>query len=161
MNGSLKIGSIFGIPILLHWSFLIIIPLLAWLIGSQVTLTTQLIEGFLQWFVDVQYLFLGAPVPQIQINTDLITAGYNAYILGAIIAISLFIGVLTTRSLIPWSPKGRGSRSTASRCSSSAASPPWKKRCPTPPSSSPWRLQVLSRVLRSDWSVFSSPLPPR
>ena len=94
MNGSLKIGSIFGIPILLHWSFLLIIPLLAWLIGSQATLTTQLIEGFLQWFVDVGFIFQGPPVPQIQINTDLITAGYNAYILGAIIAISLFIGVL-------------------------------------------------------------------
>ena len=34
MNGSFRIGSLFGIPIYIHWTFLIVIPLFAWIIGD-------------------------------------------------------------------------------------------------------------------------------
>lgn len=79
MNGSLKIGSLFGVPILLHWTFIIIIPLLAWIIGVQIQLTTELIQGF-----------YGIAA----IDTSLITSGWVPYILGAVVAIGLFVGVL-------------------------------------------------------------------
>ena len=45
MKGSYRIGRIFGIPILIHYTFLIVIPLLAWIIGSQISLTTDTIRG--------------------------------------------------------------------------------------------------------------------
>jgi hypothetical protein len=33
----LKIGAVLGIPVRLNWTFLIVLPLFAYLIGSQVT----------------------------------------------------------------------------------------------------------------------------
>ncbi|MDD1707535.1 MAG: peptidase M50, partial [Methanoregulaceae archaeon] len=71
MNGSFKIGTIYGIPVLLHWSFLLIIPFFAWIIGSQIILTAELIEN---WF-------------NITINKTLITAGITPYILGMVVAL--------------------------------------------------------------------------
>ncbi|MDD1705538.1 MAG: site-2 protease family protein, partial [Methanoregulaceae archaeon] len=78
MNGSLKIGTFYGIPIQLHWTFLIIIPLFAWIIGSQILLTTKLIGDIFR----------------VPIDTSLIAAGYMPYILGTVIALGLFGGVL-------------------------------------------------------------------
>lgn len=77
MEGSLQIGTLFGIPIRLHWTFLLVIPLFAWIIGSQIQLTTGLLEGI-----------FGIPI-----DPSLITAGFNPYILGGVVSLGLFFGV--------------------------------------------------------------------
>ncbi|MGB8309357.1 MAG: CBS domain-containing protein [Methanoregula sp.] len=83
MDGSLRIGRLFGIPILLHWTFLLVIPLLAYIIGSEIDDTTQMLQGFLN--------LLGI---QMQINTSLVSSGYMPWILGTIVTLGLFFGVL-------------------------------------------------------------------
>ncbi|MDD1663901.1 MAG: CBS domain-containing protein [Methanomicrobiales archaeon] len=79
MAGSIKIGSLFGIPVLLHWSFLLAIPLFAWIIGTDIELSSTLI-----------FDTLGIASP----DTSLITQGWNPYILGVIVALALFFCVL-------------------------------------------------------------------
>jgi len=78
MDGSLRIGRLFGIPILLHWTFLLIIPLLAYIIGSEIDDTSQMLHQIFN----------------IGIDTSIISAGYTPWILGAIVALGLFFGVL-------------------------------------------------------------------
>jgi Zn-dependent protease/predicted transcriptional regulator len=78
MKGSFQIGRLYGIPVLLHWSFALVIPLFAWIIGVEISYTTALISGL-----------FGIP----EINQSLITSGYTPYILGAIVSIGLFVGV--------------------------------------------------------------------
>jgi len=92
MNGSFKIGTIYGIPVLLHWSFLLIIPFFAWIIGSQIILTAELIEN---WF-------------NITINKTLITAGITPYILGMVVALGLFFGVFVHEMAHSVLAKGKG-----------------------------------------------------
>ncbi len=82
----MRIGSLFGFPILIHWTFLIIIPLFAWIIGSTILPLTSFIQGFYSFITFNSYV--------IPIDTSLITAGFMPYILGAIVAIGLFVGVL-------------------------------------------------------------------
>ncbi|MGB4279712.1 MAG: CBS domain-containing protein [Methanoculleus sp.] len=77
METSLQIGNIAGIPVKIHWSFLLVIPLFAWIIGSQIVLTTELIR-----------ILFGVPI-----DATLITAGLNPYILGTVVALGLFFGV--------------------------------------------------------------------
>ncbi|OQC71512.1 MAG: Zinc metalloprotease [Euryarchaeota archaeon ADurb.Bin009] len=77
MNASLQIGNLAGIPVKLHWSFLLVIPLFAWIIGSQIRLTTELIAAL-----------FGVPI-----DVTLIAAGLNPYILGSVVALGLFVGV--------------------------------------------------------------------
>ena len=77
METSLQIGNIAGIPVKIHWSFLLVIPLFAWIIGSQIVLTTELIR-----------ILFGVPI-----DATLITAGFNPYILGTAVALGLFFGV--------------------------------------------------------------------
>lgn len=78
MDGSFRIGRLFGIPILIHFTFLLIIPLFAWIIASQITTTTDLIQG----------------IYHVPIDTSLITAGLMPYVLGTIVSFGLFGGVL-------------------------------------------------------------------
>ena len=77
MDASLQIGNLAGIPVKLHWSFLLVIPLFAWIIGSQILLTTEVI----------------AVLFDVPIDVTLITAGFNPYILGTVVALGLFVGV--------------------------------------------------------------------
>lgn len=65
--------KLFGIPIKLNISFLIFLPILAWLIGSQIDVYIKLLN--------------------LDINTELLTRGINSYWLGLISAIGLFLGV--------------------------------------------------------------------
>ena len=78
MDGSIRIGRIFGIPILIHYTFLLVIPLFAWIIGSQITLTIDMLRE----------------IYQVPIDTTLATAGYMPYVLGTIVALGLFFGDL-------------------------------------------------------------------
>jgi Zn-dependent protease/CBS domain-containing protein len=78
MKSSLQIGSLFGIPIRLHWTFLIVIPLFAWIIGSQIELTVEILSQLFG----------------VTINQDLILSGFMPYLLGTIVSIGLFVGVL-------------------------------------------------------------------
>ena len=78
MDGSLRIGRLFGIPILLHYTFLLIIPLFAFIIGSQIDATVDMLREIFG----------------IAIDKSLITAGFMPWILGTIVALGLFFGVL-------------------------------------------------------------------
>ena len=78
MDGSFRIGRVFEIPILIHYSFILVIPLFAWIIGSQITVTTDMLQG----------------VFSIPIDTSLITEGIMPWILGTVVALGLFAGVL-------------------------------------------------------------------
>jgi Zn-dependent protease/predicted transcriptional regulator len=78
MDGSFRIGRIFGIPILIHYTFLLVIPLFAWIIGSQITFTIEMLKD----------------VFQVPIDTTIVTAEYMPYILGVIVSLGLFFGVL-------------------------------------------------------------------
>ncbi len=78
MDASLRIGRLFGIPIELHFTFLLVIPLFAWIIGSQIELTTALLEEIFR----------------VEIDPTLILSGLVPYLLGAAVSLGLFAGVL-------------------------------------------------------------------
>lgn len=78
MDGSLRIGRLFDIPIHIHFTFILIIPVFAWIIASQIASTTDLLSE----------------IYTVPVDTGLITAGFMPYILGTIIALGLFAGVL-------------------------------------------------------------------
>jgi Zn-dependent protease/predicted transcriptional regulator len=78
MDGSLRIGRLFGIPILLHYTFLLVIPLFAYIIGSQIGSTTDMLRDIFR----------------ITIDTSIITSGFMPWILGTVVALGLFFGVL-------------------------------------------------------------------
>jgi len=77
MQGSLRIGRLFGIPIMIHFTFLLIIPLFAWIIGTDIGYTVTMVSDIFG----------------ITIDSSLITQGYSPYLLGLIIACGLFFGV--------------------------------------------------------------------
>lgn len=75
---SFEIGSAFGIPIRLGLTFLLVLPLLAWLIGSQVG----------QW-VEVTNATLGTTL-----DAGALSAGATPWVLGMAAAVGLFAGVV-------------------------------------------------------------------
>ena len=78
MDGSFRIGHLFGIPILIHYTFLLVIPLFAWIIASQILLTVDMLTGL-----------FGVPI-----DTSLLSAGFMPWVLGVVVSLGLFIGVL-------------------------------------------------------------------
>jgi Zn-dependent protease len=59
MDWSFRIGRLFGIPILIHFTFLLIIPLFAWIIASQITTTTDLIREMYAVPIDISLITAG------------------------------------------------------------------------------------------------------
>jgi Zn-dependent protease len=78
MDGSFRIGRLFGIPILIHYTFLLVIPLFAWIIGSQIVTTIDMLKEIFR----------------VSIDTTVVTAGLMPYVLGTLAALGLFFGVL-------------------------------------------------------------------
>jgi Zn-dependent protease/CBS domain-containing protein len=72
-----RIGSAFGIPIQLDLTFLLVLPLFAWIIGSQVEPTVELLNVF------------GG-----DLDAGVLTTGYLPWILGIGAAVGLFVGVV-------------------------------------------------------------------
>lgn len=79
MDGSFEIGRLAGIPIKIHYTFFLIIPIFAVIIGTQIELTVSLVE---------QVFGLTEPI-----DASLITEGFMPYILGVLVAFLLFVGV--------------------------------------------------------------------
>lgn len=75
---SFTVGRVFGIPLKLDLTFLLILPVFAWLIGSQVGL----------WADNLNLLW------GLNLDSDALTAGNLEWVLGAIAAIGLFAGVV-------------------------------------------------------------------
>ncbi len=86
MNSSFRIGSLFGVPIYIHWTFLIVIPLFAWIIGTQIAITVG--------FITNSYNFVFGWFHPFAVDTSFFALGVYSYILGALISIGLFVGVL-------------------------------------------------------------------
>jgi len=75
---SFKVGSVFGIPIKLDSTLLLILPVMAWLIGSQVGVSA---EQFNQLF-------------GLTFDSAALSTGITPYLLGGSAAVGLFIAVL-------------------------------------------------------------------
>lgn len=75
---SFRIGSLFGIPIKLDLTFLLVLPLFAYLIGIQIESVTDVLNEI--W---------GAGI-----SIDALTGGMTPWILGTIAAVGLFVGVV-------------------------------------------------------------------
>ncbi|MFB6073294.1 MAG: site-2 protease family protein [Halobacterium sp.] len=76
---SFKVGSAFGIPIKLDVTFLLILPVFAYLIGTQ---------------VDVWIETLNAAPFDARLSADALTAGNREWLLGSLAAVGLFVGVV-------------------------------------------------------------------
>ncbi|SFR30428.1 MULTISPECIES: CBS domain-containing protein [Halorubrum] len=74
----IKVGSAFGIPIRLNWTFLLVLPLFAYLIGGQVGTIAEVMN---------ETAGLG-------IDAGAVAAGNTPWILGLSAAVGLFVGVL-------------------------------------------------------------------
>ncbi|GAA0531964.1 CBS domain-containing protein [Halorubrum ejinorense] len=74
----IKIGSAFGIPIRLNWTFLIVLPLFAYLIGGEVGTIVEVMNE----------------AGGIGIDAAVLASGPAPWLLGLAAAIGLFVGVL-------------------------------------------------------------------
>lgn len=75
---SFKVGSLFGIPLKLDVTFLLILPIFAFVIGYQIDLVAELLND----------------VWDANIDLEVISAGQRPWILGFVAAVGLFIGVI-------------------------------------------------------------------
>ena len=75
----LRLGRVFGIPVQLNWTFLLILPIFAWIIGSDIDRLTDLINNF-----------LGGS----DLVVEALTTGLTPWLLGVAAAVGLFGGVL-------------------------------------------------------------------
>ncbi|ELZ06881.1 site-2 protease family protein [Natrialba aegyptia] len=78
MLRSFRIGSLFGIPIKLDITFLLVLPLFAYLIGSQISDVSDILNTTLGAGIDIGY----------------ITSGVNPWLFGLAAALGLFVGVV-------------------------------------------------------------------
>ena len=78
MMRSFRIGSLFGIPIKLDVTFLVVLPLFAYLIGVQIGEVSTFLNSILGAGIDV----------------ETVTAGLNPWIFGLAAAVGLFVGVV-------------------------------------------------------------------
>ena len=74
----ITLGRIAGIPVRLNWTFLLVLPVFAWIIGTQVGQFVGLINGVLDASLDA----------------DALTGGVLPYVLGSAAAVGLFVSVL-------------------------------------------------------------------
>ena len=88
MNGSLNVGKLFGIPVKLHLTFLLAIPLFAWLIGRDVQMTARVIEGFFNLAAGVTGF-----LPRLSIDPSYLEPGFVPYLVGVVVALGLFLCV--------------------------------------------------------------------
>jgi len=72
MRMSFKIGSVYGVPIRLHFTLIFIVALIGWSVGSNILLLAET---------------LGIPAPDIEV-------GLQSYLLGVVVAVGLFVSVL-------------------------------------------------------------------
>lgn len=77
MFKSFRIGSLFGIPIKLDVTFLLILPIFAFLIGMEIEPLVEILNSAFDAGIDV----------------EAVTAGNQPWILGLVAAIGLFVGV--------------------------------------------------------------------
>ncbi len=75
---SFRIGSLFGIPLRLDITFLIILPVFAWIIGAQIEIMVDILNDFFDAGIDA----------------TTVSEGNRPWILGFISAIGLFVGVV-------------------------------------------------------------------
>jgi Zn-dependent protease/CBS domain-containing protein len=74
----IKVGSAFGIPIRLNWTFLVVLPLFAYLIGGQVSTIAEVMNE----------------VAGLGVDAGALAAGATPWALGLAAAVGLFVGVL-------------------------------------------------------------------
>ncbi|HUK93183.1 MAG TPA: CBS domain-containing protein [Methanomicrobiales archaeon] len=79
MVGSIRIGRIFGIPVILHWSLLLAIPLFTLVIGTDIPLLSEPVFSLFR---------VSNP------DTSLLVQGWDPYLLGAVVSLALFACVL-------------------------------------------------------------------
>ncbi|MDR5672796.1 CBS domain-containing protein [Halalkaliarchaeum sp. AArc-GB] len=74
----IHIGSAFGIPVRLNWTFLIILPIFAYIIGADIGLIAEALNDLFAADIDIGQL----------------ESGMTQWVLGLVAAIGLFVGVL-------------------------------------------------------------------
>lgn len=87
MDGSFRIGRLFGIPLLIHFTFLIVIVIFAWIIGAQIGYTVSMLTDIFNT------VGTAAGLNPVVIDTSLIESGMMPYVFGVIVSLGLFFGV--------------------------------------------------------------------